>query len=315
MIIARIARNAGLDAEFLERVISTASFRYKTYVIPKKTGGVREIAHPSKELKFLQRWLVDNVFVGLPVHESVYSYRIGIGIRAHALAHVHHNYLLRIDFSHFFPSIKAPDVARLITRNREQLPLRLSRRDIQVICQIVCRKHELTIGAPSSPSLSNAILFQLDSFWTTRCNQSAVTYSRYADDLYFSTNEPNVLAGILAEFETYVHAMKSPRLQINRQKTVFTSRKRRRHVTGLVLSSENKISIGRTKKRWTRSLVNSFKNGQLSDEQTSQLRGYLAFAMEVEPSFYQSLEIKYGKDLIQRLMQWKSSDQLQEVLT
>lgn len=303
MIIARIARSAGLDANFLARIAKTASHQYKTYSIPKKTGGMRVIAHPSKELKFLQRWLVDNLFTHLPVHDSVYSYRDGVGIRDHALVHARQNYLLRVDFSNFFPSIKASDIARLLNENRERFPFRLNNQDIEIVCAIVCKNGQLTIGAPSSPILSNAVLYSVDKYWTTRCKRNDIAYSRYADDLYFSTREPNVLKGMFAEFQKYLGNLESPRLQINRDKTVFTSRKRKRHVTGLVLSSENKVSLGRNKKRWVRSLVYKFKNGQLSDEQTSYLRGYLAFAKEVEPSFYRALETKYGKDLLSAIYQ------------
>lgn len=303
MIIARIARSAGLDASFLARVARTASHRYKLYSIPKKTGGLRLIAHPSKELKFLQRWLVDNLFSHLPVHDSVYSYREGVGIRDHALVHVRQNYLLRVDFSDFFPSIKASDITRLLNENRERFPFRLNNQDIEIICAIVCKNGQLTIGAPSSPILSNAVLYSVDKYWTTRCKRNDIVYSRYADDLYFSTREPNVLEGIFAKFQQYIQKMESPRLEINRNKTVFTSRKRKRHVTGLVLSSDNKVSLGRNKKRWVRGLVYKFKNGQISNEQTSYLRGYLAFAKEVEPSFYRALETKYGKDLLHAIYQ------------
>lgn len=303
MIIARIARSAGLDADFLARIARTASHRYKTYSIPKKTGGLRLISHPSKELKFLQRWLVDNLFSHLPVHGSVYSYREGVGIRDHALVHARKNYLLRVDFADFFPSIRASDIDRLLNENRERFPFRLNKQDIEIVCAIVCKNGQLTIGAPSSPILSNAVLYTLDRYWTTHCKRKDVVYSRYADDLYFSTSEPNVLKDIFAKFEQYIQKMGSPKLLINRNKTVFTSRKRKRHVTGLVLSSDNKVSLGRNKKRWVRGLVYKFKNGELSNEQTSYLRGYLAFAKEVEPSFYRALEAKYGKVLLNAIYQ------------
>ncbi len=303
MIITRIARSAGLDENFLARIAKTASHRYKTYSIPKKTGGTRVISHPSKELKFLQRWLVDNLFTHLPVHDSVYSYRDGVGIRDHALVHARKNYLLRVDFSNFFPSIKASDIARLLNENRGRFPFRLNNQDIEIVCAIVCKNGQLTIGAPSSPILSNAVLYAVDKYWTTRCKRNDIVYSRYADDMYFSTREPNVLKSMFAEFQKYFRNLESPKLQINRDKTVFTSRKRKRHVTGLVLSSNNKVSIGRNKKRWVRGLVYKFKNGQLSDEQMSYLRGYLAFVKQVEPSFYRALETKYGKNLLHAIYQ------------
>jgi RNA-directed DNA polymerase len=303
VIIARIARSAGLDATFLARVVRTANHRYKMYAIPKKTGGLRTISHPAKELKFIQRWLVDNLFVHLPVHKSVYSYKERVGIRDHALIHAKQNYLLRVDFENFFPSIVASDISDLLQRNRDRLPFKLYKQDIDIICAVVCKDGGLTIGAPSSPILSNAVMFPVDKYWSGYCKRRGVFYTRYADDLYFSTRDPDVLARIYRELDTYIRKIEHPRLHINRQKTVFTSKKRKRHVTGLVLTSTNKVSIGRKKKRWIRSLVHQFVENQLTGEQVSYLRGYLSFVKAVEPSFYKNTEAKYGKATLRAIYQ------------
>ena len=111
MIIFRIADNLGLDASYISKVARSASYRYKIYSVPKrKNDGFRVIHHPSAELKLIQRWLIENVFSHFPVHDSVYSYRHGIGIQDLARIHKKNNYLLRIDFTDYFPSIKGPDI-------------------------------------------------------------------------------------------------------------------------------------------------------------------------------------------------------------
>ena len=106
MIIRKIAKETGLNEEYLKKLVRSASHRYMVYCLRKKSGGLREIAHPATELKLLQRWLVKNLFSRLNVHHAVYSYRERIGIRDLAKKHYKNKYLLRIDFANFFPSIK-----------------------------------------------------------------------------------------------------------------------------------------------------------------------------------------------------------------
>jgi retron-type reverse transcriptase len=303
VIIERIANLTGLDPAYLNKVAVSASHRYKVYTIPKRIGGVRIIHHPSKELKFIQRWLADNLFSFLPVHDSVYSYRKGISIKDLARAHKEKNYLLRVDFTNFFPSIQGPDAVKLLRRNASRLPFPLSMHDLQIIRSIVCKDDRLTIGAPSSPVLSNAILFEFDSYWSDRCRELSVVYSRYADDLYFSTTEPNLMGVLLIELKKDIKRRKSPRLSLADEKTVYTSRKHKRLVTGLVLTSDKKVSIGRAKKRYIKSMVYRFMNKQLRDVEVSYLRGYIAYVNAVEPSFIDLLERKYGKECITALRQ------------
>ncbi len=300
MILKQIAKSAGIREEYLEKVASSASHRYKTYTIPKRKGGKRIIEHPAKELKFLQRWLVDNLFSDLTIHGAVYSYRKGVNIRDHAELHRGKNFLLHVDFANFFPSITSNDIKKLLQKKYDNLPI-LSTKDINTICLIVCKNNKLTIGAPSSPVLSNAVMYDFDNYWANYCRNHHVTYSRYADDIYFSTNQPDILSKLFSDLCEYLETIESPRLKINRDKTVFTSRKRKRLITGITLSSDNRISLGRKRKRWIKSLVFQFKNGALSKEKISYLRGYLAYVNSVDPAFVSSLKEKYGAEILDKI--------------
>lgn len=303
MLVDQIARETGVSADRINLIISTASRRYKSYTVPKRTGGVRVINHPARPLKFLQRWIVRNFLVHLPVHESVLSYRDDVGIRRNAEVHVENNYLLRMDFADFFPSIKGDDIRRLLLANIENPPfVFLKSEDIDVIVRISCRNDALTIGAPSSPSISNAVLYGFDEFVSKECVAREVKYTRYADDISFSTNRPNVLSEIHAIVDAYLGKQKSPRLKLNKDKTSFTSKKRRRMVTGLVLTSDQKISIGRDKKREIKTLCHKFSKNELAVDRVSYLRGYLSFVHAVEPAFIDRLREKFGGELVEEIM-------------
>lgn len=72
-------------------------------------------------------------------------------------------------------------------------------------------------------------------------------------------------------------------------------------MTGLVLSSENKVSIGREKKRKLKALVHQYTLNKLNPDSVANLRGQLSFIKSVEPSFITSLQNKYGREALLNL--------------
>ncbi|KAB7740574.1 RNA-directed DNA polymerase [Parvibaculum sedimenti] len=302
MILERIARETGIGVDHLRVIVKTASRRYKTYTIPKRTGGRRTISHPTPEVKFLQRWLVRNMFSALPVHHAVASYREGVGIADNAQAHVRKNYLLKIDFKNFFPSIRAADIRHLLEKNSSRFSDILTDDDVQVITDIVCKNGALSIGAPSSPILSNAILIDFDEFVFQASKDREVIYTRYADDLFLSTDKPNCLSVMMELIRIRLSSGGQPSLSINEEKSVFTSRKRNRTVTGLVLTSDRTLSVGRKKKRQIRTMIHLYQEDKLSAESISYLRGYLAFVHAAEPDLLVRLQQKFGQETMDQLM-------------
>ena len=303
MIRDLLSRATGLEPGYVLKVARTANHRYKKYTIPKKDGTPREIQHPARELKLFQGWLATNIFEALPVHPAAMAYRSGRSILSNAVLHANHNYLLRIDFEAFFPSIRGQDVVSLLRKNASTLRALVdSDEDIEIIRRLSCRHDRLTIGAPSSPAISNAVMFDLDTNWFDFSQKLEITYSRYADDLYFSTDSRGLLSGLMTVVRKSLAECQSPRLFINEKKSVFTSRKRRRLATGLVLTSDRKVSIGRATKRKVKALAFQYLNGRLDGERLKYLRGFLAYVRSVEPRFLESLRAKYGQDTLSKLL-------------
>lgn len=308
-LVNYISKSTGLSERYLEKVIIKAPHCYKKYSIPKKSGGTRLIFHPSAELKVIQRWLTENFFSKLPIHDSVYSYVKTKNILQNASKHKSNNFLLRLDFENFFPSIKLDDVKKLCSLYRENtLPFVLSDDDIKIICKLVCRYDKelntssITIGAPSSPTISNAILYTHDCAIDAYCRSRNITYTRYADDLFFSTNTPGILKEITAFIVSIIDSHEYPKLVLNHSKSVFTSKKRLRKITGLVITTENKTSVGRDYKRKIRTEVFLSINGKLDQDRLLKLKGKLAYCKSVDPDFVQSLITKFGIDKISNLL-------------
>ena len=302
MIVQIISRETGIPVSRIQSVVKAANYKYRTYQIRKRTKGSRVIHHPSPDLKFLQRWLNRNIFSFFPIHNRAFAYRKGVSIKDNARLHSASHFLLKLDFSNFFPSILSSDVRRLLVRHCDgEVPV-LEASDVDTVVRIVSRKGALTIGAPSSPMLSNAILYKFDDHMFSFCRDVGVTFSRYSDDLFFSSSQPGVLKDVHQEVRKYLKFNVSPRLELNQEKTVFTSRKRRRLTTGLVLTSEGEVSIGRSKKRSIRTLVYLYSVGDLPPDNILYLKGYLSFLNAVEPEFLVRLRTKYGNEVLDEIL-------------
>lgn len=289
----------------IELLIHTAPRRYKIHSIEKRNGrGSRLIAQPTSELKQVQRWVVSNYIARLPVHAAAMAYRHGIGIKEHAQIHAPNNYLLKLDFTDFFPSIRGADfighaekfLPEVDSVDRERLMRLLFRRPAGT------REFILSIGAPSSPALSNTIVYDFDNAVRCFCATEEVLYSRYADDLAFSTNKPRVLGEVKNFVENFCKTMDYPRLNLNEDKTVFTSKKFQRQLTGLVLSNDGTASIGRDRKREIRSMAHHFSQGSLPQEKMAKLRGLIAFSISIDPDYVRSLRRMMGDVKFYELM-------------
>jgi RNA-directed DNA polymerase len=300
-ILDLISKETGVPVEQLLQIVLTADHRYKAYPLSKRSGGVRVIHHPARELKFLQRWLVSNVFSHAEVHPAATAYRTGASVLKNAAVHSGSRFFLKIDFENFFPSIRVSDVIALLQKLRPSLPFELDASDVSLVGRIATRQGQLTIGAPCSPVISNAVMYLFDHEMSSLAVRFDCRYTRYADDITFSTRRPSVLRNLLAEVRTYLAQVTAPSLRINENKLSFNSKKRRVLITGLTINSQNEISLGRRTKRKIKSLVHQFSLGNLDPRNTSYLSGYLSYAHGVEPDFVRSLERKYGEQLLAQL--------------
>lgn len=288
----------------LARLVETAPLRYKEYSIPKKAPGeFRPIAQPSPEVKLLQRWLMNEVLKDFKVHDAATAYRKGHGLADNVRPHLRNRFMLKLDFQNFFPSIISTDLTRYLLacgwRNADDLRLlgnvlfKFNRKK---------KRFELAIGAPSSPMVSNFLLFSLDTAIDEYCKVREIAYTRYADDVTFSTNHPDILRDCKAFIVDTLANTDSPLLRLNDAKVVETSKKHGRRVTGLTITSDGHISVGRDKKRELRVLIHRHAQKLLSAEEVEALRGYLAFLKSVEPEHLDRLRRSFGEDVLRPLL-------------
>lgn len=293
MLLEQMSNGLVLPTGLVRGVARKANHAYKSYVVPKRSGGGRLIHHPSRELKALQRWLLGNVIDRWQVHECAVAYRAGRGIRFNADQHRDSWFLLRMDLECFFPSITENDIRLYLESFTPPGAAVWTPDDVELFLRLVCIEGCLTVGAPTSPALSNAICYELDHRLNGAAQEREVRYTRYADDLFFSTRQRDVLGLFVDEVRDIVQQIDIPaQLRINEKKTRHSSRKGCRRVTGLVLSTDATISIGRSRKRYIRRQIHRYDG--LTQEEKRELAGLLAFAQDVEPDLLNRLILKYG---------------------
>jgi hypothetical protein len=302
-LLPELSEHFGLGHYDLMRIISTAPARYKVYEIEKRNGGKRTIAHPSRELKEIQRYLLAAKLSHFPVHEAATAYVAGRSISSNAERHKLNSVILKLDFSDFFPSIKVKDWEAVVRQN----PIaEIDMRDLPLYSKIffwgVRRKSTvarcLSIGAPTSPALSNIMMYSLDTKFAAVAQQLGLTYSRYADDITLSATASERVLECEHAFRSIVRESTNPKLTFNEKKRGLYHRGQRRMVTGLVITPQMKVSIGRERKRRISSLLHKSSLGQLDTEDRGLLKGLLGFSLSVEPAFVERLRAKYGSEAV-----------------
>lgn len=304
-IIEYLSSKLLMDHDDIIKFSNSAPYRYKVYQIPKRnSSNKRTIAQPSKELKFLQKLLCQILEKELPVHEAAFAYRKNIGIKQNAFLHSKNEFLLKMDFKDFFPSI-TPDVFLREIKNHH---IDVNNKDERLLINLIFRKPyrqnnlELSIGAPSSPLISNFIMYSFDQEISRECANMNITYTRYADDISFSTNSRGALFSIPEIVDALLKNIYQGDISLNKDKTIFSSKAHNRHITGITLSNDNKLSIGRYKKRVLSSKIHYYSLGHLNEDEIQKLKGELAFSFYIEPELKSRFIRKYGSECLGKLV-------------
>jgi len=309
-ILQEISMLTGLSRAELTRLARDAPLRYKHFVIPKKGSGTRYISQPSRALKIVQRATVEVLEKFLPVHDCAMAYRKERSIADNARRHAGNGAIMKVDFKDFFPSIKYQDWLFFALNRTPFSPL-----ELEICGKFLFHKPQkrggglcLAIGAPSSPFISNAMLYNFDSVVSERLTLKRIVYTRYADDLTFSAQRTGFLHEVMPVVQLALSESGPPRLRINETKTKVVTPKYNRIVTGVTLTNQGGISVGLSRRRKIRALIHNLSikikqnGGYVPPPSIEQDIGNIAFVAMIEPAFFQKLKIKYGGHVIDAIM-------------
>ena len=287
-----VAKLVGIELKELTYVLYKEKVNnlYKTFKIPKKNGDFRIIHAPKDNLKWIQRKLSDTlveIHLDYLINNNIKSvishgFQKGKSIITNASAHKHKKYILNIDISDFFPSFHFGRVQGYFHKSKE---FNFSKEVSTIIAQLACYEGKLPQGAPTSPIISNLIFNIVDLRILALAKKYKLDYTRYADDMSFSTNNNAFKKDHLAFMQELEELLGKNGFEINKNKTRLEYHSSKQEVTGLTVN--DKVNASRNFINKTRAMANqlyktnSFQiNGE--DGTVNQLEGRLSFVNQLD---------------------------------
>jgi RNA-directed DNA polymerase len=227
----------GVDGEELAKHLVCEECFYNKKEIPKKNKGTRVLYIPSVSMKYIQRWILDNILYRIPVSSASTGFRRKQSILSNAIAHTNKVCVINLDIKDFFPSIDIDRVFRVFNYYGYT-------REVSFVLAKLCTYGDyLPQGSPASPYLSNIICLKMDKRLQMLANKYKASYTRYADDITFSASY-----GIGKCVDIITHIVKDEGFYINPLKTRIAYKYQRQCVTGLIVNNQT-IKINRQYKR------------------------------------------------------------------
>lgn len=257
---------------------------YRRYRIPKRRGGWREIQSPNKELKAVQAWILRNILDRLSTSPYATAYIRGRGLLDNVSPHMSNRYFLSVDIRNFFPSVSSSLVHGLFKRLGYS---KLAARKLTRLCSYFSG---LPQGGVTSPALSNLICLRLDHRLAGMASRRNIVFTRYADDITFSTNNRNALPRLLP---SVYRILRSEGFEPHQDKTRILGPRTRCVITGLVKSSSDPaFGIGRKKKIAMRAIIhNLLADGRAHPRYPNEtsIQGWIQFLRNVDATSYDQM--------------------------
>ena len=246
------------------------AFKYQTFEIPKRAGGTRTISAPTAELKLLQRRLSlllqsckEEIDQRAGYQNRIsHGFEVGRSIITNARAHRNRRFVLNVDLEDFFGTVHLGRIRGLLINDTR---FKLKPNVATVLAQIACRNGVLPQGSPCSPVIANMIAHVMDLHLVKLASKYGCTYTRYADDLTFSTNLQEFPTRLALQDRISPHKWilgESLRSKIdlsgfvvNNSKTRMQYHNSRQEVTGLVVNK--KVNVRSEYRRTVRAMVHS----------------------------------------------------------
>lgn len=295
-LIKVISDSLNVPADMLDEALKNSRGLVKHIKIPKRDGTLRTVYQPSKKLKTIQYWLIENVLKHFDIHHAATAFQKDKSIKSNAIKHKKGRYFLKLDFKDFFPSIKFDDFQPLI----HQINIDFDKDALSDLIRLSCfyLQDRLPIGYPTSPIISNIVMFGFDTRIVATISDKnkygKSNYTRYADDLTFSTNLKGACDSIKKKVEDILNDITSPNLKLNPQKTRFVSSTGGSAlVTGLRICHDGHITIHRKYKDKVRLMLSLYGKSKLSADEIPSLKGHLGYIRHVDGPFYTKLQNKH----------------------
>ena len=289
--LASIEKELGFDAKTLYGLSNALEKHYHPVYIPKSDGTKRKLSIPDLILKQVQKSIVDKLLIQYPISKYAKAYKFGSSVQKNARPHVAKKKILKLDIDGFFDHILYSHVKEIVFyKEKYSEPIRI------LLTMLCYYKDALPQGAPSSPAITNIILYDFDELVGAYCENQGVAYTRYCDDMTFSGDfdEKKIIDFVKNELSKLGMHLK------NRKTAVVLSSKRQ-CVTGIVVNE--KLNINKNYKKKIRQEVYFIKKFGLDEHlrqrnisdkvrYLSSLKGRVAHVLHTTPGDPEFMEYK-----------------------
>ena len=237
--VDELAALVQISAKLLYYMANHSGMYYRCHAIPKRNGGTRTIEAPIPILKRIQKRILTELLNCLVAHSSATAFEKGRSIRDNAAIHVWKPVVLKLDVRDFFPSIHVSKVYGLFRFLGYEKPV------ASLLAHLCCLDSHLPQGAPTSPKLSNLVMYDVDDALSRWAELHVLDYSRYADDMTFSgAMNPNLVRETIRVCRREIRGVG---LNLNPDKIRIQRRGGRQSVTGLIVNE--KLNVPREFRR------------------------------------------------------------------
>jgi RNA-directed DNA polymerase len=321
LTLGHLAQRCGVSARYLRRIVDRHADPYVAISRPKRNGQTRSLFSPEPLLKDAQRWILDNMLIACRTHDASYAYQPKRSAVICALRHVGARWLIKIDVHDFFDNINEARVYQQIrTAGYPDLlsfqVARICTRASALVGSAWAAPHPrgvmgtLPQGAPTSGRLANATVYQLDEQLQSVASECRLTYTRYSDDIVFSTAENLSRKQARRIVHRVDGALAAQGMQRHEAKTRIVPPGGRKIVLGLIIEHDRVLLPRRFKRRLDTHVRGVARFGLTQHAQfrgfasvlsfVNHVDGHIAYADSVEPLFARTVRARWDVALDSR---------------
>lgn len=258
---------------------------YESFNLTKSNGEIRVIDAPNPKLKIIQKKLVK--YFNSKSNDTkrgniAHGFIEGKSIITNANIHKRKKIVLNLDLKDFFATFHFGRVRGYFQRNnRFELPIEVA----TMIAQLTCYNGCLPQGAPTSPIITNLICEILDYRISKLAKKYRLTYTRYADDMTFSTNDNKFKGSHIHFIEEINELIIKSGFELNQNKTRLSYKDSRQEVTGITVNE--KLGVNRKYVKETRAMANRLYKKEIiaidgKEGNKKQLEGRFSFINQLD---------------------------------
>ncbi|MFK7946885.1 MAG: reverse transcriptase family protein [Saprospiraceae bacterium] len=196
----------------IQKITNNIDKHYSSFIKKqiKPNGNIKErkITNPSKSLKLIQRNILKNILQKIQLPNYLHGSIKKKSNITNARTHQGNNYHLCTDIKSFFPSISNKQVYKMF------ISYNFNHKIASLLTKLTTYKGNLPQGTPTSSYIANLVFLNIDKELVNFCKKNSIIYTRYVDDLTFSSQQPfknkvNKILGIITDGKFKYHHKKT----------------------------------------------------------------------------------------------------------